>query len=75
LSLVLLPKNCTKIRYGFGTKGEVEDAMKRRKFCNIIGGSIVLSKTQELLAALKKDASSTFPKGGTLAAESGLYAP
>jgi hypothetical protein len=75
LSSVLLPKDSTKIRHGFGTTGEVEDTMKRRKFCNIIGGSIVLSKAQELLAVPKKDAIPASPKGGTPAAESGLYAP
>ncbi len=47
--------------------------MKRREFCNILGGSIVVSK--ELLAALVKDAHTAFAADGSPAAEGGRFAP
>ena len=47
--------------------------MKRREFCNIIGGSIVVSK--ELLAALNKNARTAFAGAGNSAAQSGRFAP
>jgi Domain of unknown function (DUF6259) len=34
-----------------------EGTMKRREFCSVVGGSIVASKAQNLLAALNRDAS------------------
>ena len=49
--------------------------MKRLEFCNIIGGSLVVSNPEGLLAALKKDARPTFPGAGDAAAESVRYAP
>jgi hypothetical protein len=35
--------------------------VKRREFCNIIGGSLVASQSEELLAKLNKDAGAPFP--------------
>lgn len=49
--------------------------MKRREFCNLIGGSIVASKAEELMAALNKDAHMAFAGAGNAAGESGGFAP
>lgn len=49
--------------------------MKRREFCNLICGSIPISKAGELLTALKKDARTAFPWTRSPAAEGGRYAP
>jgi Mannosylglycerate hydrolase MGH1-like glycoside hydrolase domain len=49
--------------------------MKRREFCNLISGTIVISKAGELLQGLKKDVRTAFSGTGAPAAEGGRYAP